>query len=229
LQISTSLTEPAALSRSDSKAPARKAGKPETERSFIMSQKRFLTPTALMAFLLPAGLATAQFGPGQQGPLANRESGYESSYSAPAAPTYQSFYFAPAAPMTYQSFYPGSQGNRNVLIHMRVPENAQVWFDGRPTTRQGTERDFMSPPLSGARDYTYRVRVQWMEGGRPVTEVRDVTVHAGDRIDLNFGRSTTSYYYAPPEPTRGIEVSEPTYSAPSWPSSDRTANPYYPR
>jgi uncharacterized protein (TIGR03000 family) len=194
-----------------------------------MSQKWFLTPAALMAFLLPAGLATAQFGPGQQGPLANRESGYESSYYAPAAPTYQSFYYAPAAPTTYQSFYPGSQDNRNVLIHMRVPENARVWFDGRPTTRQGTERDFMSPPLSGGRDYTYRVRVQWMEGGRPVSEVRDVTVHAGDRIDLNFGRTTTSYYYAPLEPTGGIEVSQPTYSEPTWPSGDRTANPYYPR
>jgi len=165
-----------------------------------MSQKWFLTPAALVAFCLAAGLALAQFGPGQQG-----------------------------APTTYQSFYPGSQGNGNVLIHMSVPENARVWFDGRPTTRQGMEREFMSPPLSGGRDYIYRVRVQWMEGGRPVSEVRDVTVHAGDRIDLNFGRTSTSYYYAPPEPMGGIEVSQPSYSAPSSPSSDRTANPYYPR
>jgi uncharacterized protein (TIGR03000 family) len=189
-----------------------------------MSQKWFLTPSALLALVLPAGLASAQWGPGQQGPLANRERGYESSYYAPTAPTYQSFYYAPVTPVTYQSFYPGSQGNRNVMIHMRVPESAQVWFDGRPTTRQGADREYMSPPLSPGRDYRYRVRVQWLEGGRPVTEVRDVTVHAGDRIDLNFSRNTTSFYYAPVEDTSPIGVSEPTS-----PSSDRTANPYYPR
>jgi uncharacterized protein (TIGR03000 family) len=89
--------------------------------------------------------------------------------------------------MTSGSSYAGSQAYGSVSIRMRVPENAQVWFDDRPTTRQGTERDFISPPVSAGRYYTYHVRVQWTEGGKPVTEARDVTVRAGDRVNLSFG------------------------------------------
>jgi uncharacterized protein (TIGR03000 family) len=184
--------------------------------------------------LLATQPASAQFGPGQQGPLANRDSGY-SSY---APSRYQTYYYPPAAPAAYQSFYRGSQANGSVLIRMRVPENAQVWFDDRPTTRQGTERDFVSPPLSAGRYFTYRVRVQWMEGGRPVSEERNVTVSAGDRVDLSFGLTvSSSYYFAPSEGSGWTDTSEGTFrqrrrwlgGTSSWPSSDRTANPYYPR
>jgi uncharacterized protein (TIGR03000 family) len=182
-----------------------------------MFAKSFLTVTAaaMLGLLLLTGPALAQWGPGQQGPLANRSQSDSGG-----------FYSAPTAPATSQSFFYGpDRGDRNVRIHMWVPENAQVWFEGSPTAQTGTERDFVSPPLSAGRDYTYHVRVKWMEGGRPLDEVRDITVRAGDRIDLKFLRTASANYFAPLEETGPTEAP----AIPASRESDRTANPYYPR
>ena len=69
---------------------------------------------------------------------------------------------------------------------MRGPSDARIWFDGAKTSLTGRTREFTSPPLSPGREYIYRVRVEWMKDGRKVDESRSVTVHAGDRINLDF-------------------------------------------
>jgi uncharacterized protein (TIGR03000 family) len=80
-------------------------------------------------------------------------SGYDGySYSpnavGPAGPTVtvsQSLYYAPAP-----------AGDNMVRVHVRLPADALLWFDGAPTTRTGPERDFISPPLPTGKTYTYR-------------------------------------------------------------------------
>jgi uncharacterized protein (TIGR03000 family) len=71
-------------------------------------------------------------------------------------------------------------------IAVRLPANAEIWFDGDKTTQTGSDRLFVTPPLSPDRDYTYKVRVQWSEDGRKVERMHSVAIRAGDRASLDF-------------------------------------------
>jgi uncharacterized protein (TIGR03000 family) len=66
------------------------------------------------------------------------------------------------------------------LIVAHLPEDARIWFEDQPTKQTGTLRQFVSPPLTPGKNYTYTVRVQWPEDGRWVSQVHSVPVHAGD-------------------------------------------------
>ena len=71
-------------------------------------------------------------------------------------------------------------------INVRVPANAEVWFDGTRTSQTGSQRSFVSPPIQPGRDYVYEIRARWVQAGRPVEETRRIIVRAGDRDNLNF-------------------------------------------
>jgi uncharacterized protein (TIGR03000 family) len=72
-------------------------------------------------------------------------------------------------------------------IKVAVPADAAIWIDGAPTTQTGTLRQFVSPPLSPGRRYSYEVKARWQEGGQTVTRSRRATFGAGDEITLTFG------------------------------------------
>lgn len=125
--------------------------------------------------------------------------GYYSSYYGSYAPGY--YLYAPgytysATPGSYQAFYPstGSIGapamptgvDRVVHFDIRVPADAEIWFDGAKTESVGPAREFVSPALVPDHRYTYEIRARWKEGGREVTQTRRVTVHAGERVSLTF-------------------------------------------
>jgi len=90
----------------------------------------------------------------------------------------------------YPAYYPQEPAvdMNAVTFRMHVPSGARVWFEGDATSQTGTDREFVSPSLTPGRDYVYHIRVQWDENGKAVERKRDVTVHAGDRISLNFGK-----------------------------------------
>lgn len=71
-------------------------------------------------------------------------------------------------------------------IAMRVPANAEVWFDGAKTTSTGEYRLFRSLPLTPGRRYTYEVRARWYENGREVTQTQKVPVRAGGDVTIDF-------------------------------------------
>jgi uncharacterized protein (TIGR03000 family) len=71
-------------------------------------------------------------------------------------------------------------------IAMRVPANAEVWFEGDRTTSTGEYRTFRTPPLTPGRRYTYEVRARWEENGRPVTHTQKVPVTAGADVTIDF-------------------------------------------
>jgi uncharacterized protein (TIGR03000 family) len=73
-----------------------------------------------------------------------------------------------------------------VLIAVRVPANAEIWFDGNKTSQTGQVRLFNTPPLEPGHEYSYEVRALWNDSGHDVDRTRKVTVHSGDRIGLNF-------------------------------------------
>jgi uncharacterized protein (TIGR03000 family) len=81
---------------------------------------------------------------------------------------------------------------RPALINVALPAEATLSFQGQPTSQTGTVREFESPPLGAGRNYTYDVRAAWRtEDGRLVSRSRRLTVHAGDRLTVDFNRGET--------------------------------------
>ena len=127
--------------------------------------------------------------------------GYDSYGAYPSG--YTSFYQGPAIyPDQQQGAYANlgaqaptpSRDENTAMIAVRVPQNAEIWFDGHQTSRTGTVRQFETPPLQPGEEYGYDVRARWNENGRQIDRTRHVTVHAGDRFGLNFleGRNAPS-------------------------------------
>jgi uncharacterized protein (TIGR03000 family) len=77
-------------------------------------------------------------------------------------------------------------------IDLRVPADAQIWFDGEKTAQAGTLRHFVSPPLTSGKEYLYEVRATWKEGEREVTESRHLSIRAGSHLSAFFPIAATS-------------------------------------
>lgn len=75
--------------------------------------------------------------------------------------------------------------SNDVRITIRVPENADIWFNGEKTVQKGTFRDFVSPQLPEGK-YSYEIKARWMENGREVTLIRKLEVIPGDLIMTNM-------------------------------------------
>jgi uncharacterized protein (TIGR03000 family) len=118
--------------------------------------------------------------------------GYYPDYSYPDV---SSSYIT--APNGYQSLYPSAQGstpNNAVLLNILVPPNAELWIGDTKMTTTGSERQYVSPPLTPGRNYSYDIRARWSNGnGQVVDQTRHVPVQAGAVINLDFSRP------APPE------------------------------
>jgi len=110
-------------------------------------------------------------------------------YSPYYAPQFAYQQPGPATTSGSQSLYsPQDDGERGAQINISAPPNAEIWFGDTKVSHQnnGGTRQFASPPLRPGRDYTYDIKVRWMEDGQPVTRNRTVEVHAGDVVNLMF-------------------------------------------
>jgi uncharacterized protein (TIGR03000 family) len=72
------------------------------------------------------------------------------------------------------------------IIQIRVPADAELWFDSHKTSQQGGERLFTTPPLAVGRSYSYEIRATWMANGMPVNQTRLVQVEAGKQVVLDL-------------------------------------------
>jgi uncharacterized protein (TIGR03000 family) len=80
-----------------------------------------------------------------------------------------------------------------VTIDVFVPDpNARVWVQGRETSAQGTERQYVSPPLERGYNYTYTVRARWREDGETREAERLVPVRPGRSATVDFTRGPVS-------------------------------------
>ena len=73
-------------------------------------------------------------------------------------------------------------------MHVIVPPDAKVWFNGSPTQQAGSDREFASPPLVPGQDYSYDITARWTEDGREVTQTRHVDVRANADVVVDFTR-----------------------------------------
>jgi len=74
-------------------------------------------------------------------------------------------------------------------VQVLVPADAEVWFNGNPTTRRGGQREFESPVLTPGHDYQYEIRAKWTDGGREVDQTRAIIVRANALVGVDFSRA----------------------------------------
>lgn len=101
-------------------------------------------------------------------------------YSAPAGTEVAPADGAPAEP-------PAAPVDTAASISVKVPTDAVVFVNGRPTTSTGAERNFVSRGLAGGRTYAYQLRVEFNRDGEKVVENKLVRLQAGQSIELSFG------------------------------------------
>jgi uncharacterized protein (TIGR03000 family) len=107
--------------------------------------------------------------------------GFDNSY----VPDYSGDYNAPS----YYSpdVQPSAPDNR-AHLRVRVPADAQLWFEDHATSQTGSVRTFTSPELTPGHTYTYDLRARWRQGGQDVTQTRQVVVQPGQRVSVDFLR-----------------------------------------
>jgi uncharacterized protein (TIGR03000 family) len=98
------------------------------------------------------------------------------------------YYPSPAYYDWSPAYYPAEEaiGANTATIRVRVPSDARIWIEGEATSQGGNDRTFVSPSLAPGSQYVYHIRAQWNENGKAVERNREVTVHAGDRVNLNM-------------------------------------------
>jgi uncharacterized protein (TIGR03000 family) len=114
--------------------------------------------------------------------------GYPSSVIIDSTP-YISNYYAPSVD-TLPPIAPASTTvDTAATITVRVPPNADVWFDDQPTKNTGTDRLFASPPLESGRTFYYNVRARWTnDQGKVMDQTRRVDVTSGRHVAVDFMR-----------------------------------------
>jgi len=73
-------------------------------------------------------------------------------------------------------------------VDVRVPADAEIWFQGSKTGQHGEMRTFLSPHLESGCGFVYDIRARWNNGNQIVEQTRQVHVHAGDRIEVDFNK-----------------------------------------
>jgi uncharacterized protein (TIGR03000 family) len=76
--------------------------------------------------------------------------------------------------------------SRTALIEVRVPAEAEVWFNGEKSNQAGAERSFRSKPLEADKIYTFEVKARWKEDGKPVEKTRKVRLMASEQVRITL-------------------------------------------
>ena len=74
-------------------------------------------------------------------------------------------------------------------ITVRLPDMAELWFDGTMSTATGPVREFTTPSLTPGQKYTYEVRARWLEDDTFRDQTQTISFAPGDKIEVNFPKS----------------------------------------
>lgn len=108
-------------------------------------------------------------------------------YTAPGSTTMPQMYGStmPITPAGYSSPSDSSQVAR-VMVQLPA-QDAELWVnDSALTTTRGMDREFQSPPLDPAKNYTYTVKTRWTVDGKTMEKSRDVKVEPGKTATVSF-------------------------------------------
>jgi uncharacterized protein (TIGR03000 family) len=71
-------------------------------------------------------------------------------------------------------------------VRVRVPNDAEVWFNDVKTKKTGESRRFITPALEDGKRYSYDIRAKWAKDGKTVEHTRTIQLYAGDRLTVDF-------------------------------------------
>jgi uncharacterized protein (TIGR03000 family) len=74
----------------------------------------------------------------------------------------------------------------SALLSVKVPSDAKVFVNDRPTTSAGIDREYISRQLQPGASYSYNVRAEFVRDGKPVTEEKTVRLTAGQTAAISF-------------------------------------------
>jgi uncharacterized protein (TIGR03000 family) len=80
----------------------------------------------------------------------------------------------------------------NAILTVQVPQGTQIFVNGVRTTSQGTVRRYVSRDLTPGYQYTYEVRAESHQAGRPTTQTKTVHLRAGQSAELVFDATDRS-------------------------------------
>ncbi len=81
---------------------------------------------------------------------------------------------------------PAVKPDNTAHVSLKVPADAEVWFDQTRTHSTGAVRQFQSPALDPLRVYTYEVRARWNDKGHEISQTQQVEVTAGEHLNVTF-------------------------------------------
>ena len=74
-------------------------------------------------------------------------------------------------------------------IELRVPTaDARVWIDGAETTSRGLSRTYETSALPIDRDFSYQMKVVWIEQGREMSSEKAVQFQGGKTVLVEIGK-----------------------------------------
>src|SRR5437016_34454 len=71
-------------------------------------------------------------------------------------------------------------------ITLRVPEDAEVWIQGKKMDEKGSERRFNLPSLDPGSTHDYDIRVAWMDNGQKKSDTTRLNVRAVDQQSITY-------------------------------------------
>ncbi len=79
------------------------------------------------------------------------------------------------------------QPGKPAKIEVKVPNKAELWFDGKVTAQTGASRRFVTPPLYPVMRNTYEVRASWVdESGAEIIRKHRVEVQPGESVVVDL-------------------------------------------
>lgn len=74
------------------------------------------------------------------------------------------------------------------MLDFVVPADAKIWVDGKQIERKGERYRYQSAPITAGQKQSFKVRAQWSDDGRVVSQDRTVTVGSGETTKVDFTR-----------------------------------------
>jgi carbonic anhydrase len=85
---------------------------------------------------------------------------------------------------------PKLTGRHPVVIRVTVPTaEARVWLDDVETKSRGSKRIFEVPPLDAEQEFTYRIKVEWLDDGVRRERERTVQFKGGMMLNVDLTRT----------------------------------------
>jgi uncharacterized protein (TIGR03000 family) len=72
------------------------------------------------------------------------------------------------------------------FVIVKLPDEAELWFDETRTSLEGSYRRFVTPPLERDQHLVYALRVRWHIKDADLTRVEKVRVEPGKTVTVNF-------------------------------------------